>query len=204
MGLNPNQRPFLLLPSEVVSALNIMCTLGQSAGYSGADWTKRFNHDLTSEDAAQSTLQPRLGFAKLPLVRSFTARGSHDVHKDLDLRKFYTDLASQIAYRYPNPGMPRAREGAIGGTWRHIREVQGYSGSRMCFIDGLVTLYDQDRFNGPPPPSARRSIHPPYAPTLREFAASKQTTFPTLDGDTERKISFVIFFRFNFVLQLYS
>ena len=34
--------------------------------------------------------------------------------------------------------------GRIGGSWRHIREVLGYTGSQVCFVDGLVSVYDKE------------------------------------------------------------
>ncbi|ESO97614.1 hypothetical protein LOTGIDRAFT_228247 [Lottia gigantea] len=48
----------------------------------------------------------------------------------------YTDLSKQIAYRHPNPGKARERQGRIGGSWRHIKEVLGHGGSRVVFVDG--------------------------------------------------------------------
>ncbi|KAL5007391.1 hypothetical protein ScPMuIL_016197 [Solemya velum] len=66
---------------------------------------------------------------------------------DERFRRSYTDLTSKIAYRYPNPGLPRERQGRIGGSWRHIREVRGHGGSNVLFVDGLVSMYDQEEFN---------------------------------------------------------
>jgi len=57
----------------------------------------------------------------------------------------YHQLSRNIAFRYPDPGQPREREGRIGGSWRHIKEVLGHSGSRVVFVDGLVRLYDLDK-----------------------------------------------------------
>jgi len=54
----------------------------------------------------------------------------------------YMQLSANVAIKHPNPGKPRERMGRIGGTWRHIREVLGYTGSQVCFVDGLVSLYD--------------------------------------------------------------
>ncbi|KAK6191955.1 hypothetical protein SNE40_003522 [Patella caerulea] len=50
--------------------------------------------------------------------------------------KAYTELSQQIAYRHPNPGKARERQGRIGGSWRNIKEVLGHSGSRVVFVDG--------------------------------------------------------------------
>lgn len=66
---------------------------------------------------------------------------------DTRFKKTYDDLTSKIAYRYPNPGAPRLRQGRIGGTWRHIKEVLGHGGSRVCYIDGLIRVYDDASFN---------------------------------------------------------
>ncbi|KAK6191956.1 hypothetical protein SNE40_003522 [Patella caerulea] len=60
--------------------------------------------------------------------------------------KAYTELSQQIAYRHPNPGKARERQGRIGGSWRNIKEVLGHSGSRVVFVDGLVGMYDTNRF----------------------------------------------------------
>ena len=30
----------------------------------------------------------------------------------------------------------RLRQGRIGGSWRHIKEVLGHGGSRVCYVDG--------------------------------------------------------------------
>ncbi|XP_052798838.1 uncharacterized protein LOC128230532 isoform X3 [Mya arenaria] len=62
-------------------------------------------------------------------------------------RESYADLTNQIAYRFPNPGLPRLRQGSIGGSWRHIKEVLGHGGSRVCYVDGLVAKYDEEQFN---------------------------------------------------------
>ncbi|XP_013391518.1 uncharacterized protein LOC106159686 [Lingula anatina] len=64
-----------------------------------------------------------------------------------DFFSAYQDLSDKVAYRYPNPGLPRERQGAIGGSWRHIKQVLGYGGAQICFIDGLVRQYDTDKFN---------------------------------------------------------
>ena len=32
----------------------------------------------------------------------------------------------------------RLHEGRIGGAWRHIKEVLGYRGSQICFVDGKL------------------------------------------------------------------
>ncbi|XP_041367551.1 uncharacterized protein LOC121382114 isoform X2 [Gigantopelta aegis] len=64
-----------------------------------------------------------------------------------EFNKAYCNLTKQIAYIHPNPGPPRCREGRIGGTWRHIKEVLGHSGSRVVFVDGLVSIYDSENFN---------------------------------------------------------
>lgn len=82
-------------------------------------------------------------------------------------KRSYTDLTSKIAYRYPNPGLPRLRQGRIGGSWRHIKEVLGHGGSRVVYVDGLVGVYDEENFNqtlnteGPYRPHLRRMLYSP-------------------------------------------
>ena len=57
----------------------------------------------------------------------------------------YMQLSSNVAQKHPNPGRPREHIGRIGGNWRHIREVLGYTGTQVCFVDGLVSLYDKEQ-----------------------------------------------------------
>jgi len=33
----------------------------------------------------------------------------------------------------------RLRQGRIGGSWRHIKEVLGHGGSRVVYVDGTYT-----------------------------------------------------------------
>lgn len=92
-------------------------------------------------------------------------------------KRSYSDLTSKIAYRYPNPGLPRLRQGRIGGSWRHIKEVLGHGGSRVIYVDGLVSVYDEENFNttlsnqGPYRPHLRRVLYSPN----RGFLAPSQT-----------------------------
>lgn len=82
-------------------------------------------------------------------------------------KESYHDLTQQIAYRFPNPGLPRLRQGRIGGSWRHIKEVLGHGGSRVCYVDGLVAIYDEEQFNqdlqarSPYRPHLRRKLYSP-------------------------------------------
>ncbi|XP_045176348.2 uncharacterized protein LOC123536911 isoform X2 [Mercenaria mercenaria] len=86
-------------------------------------------------------------------------------------RESYADLTNQIAYRFPNPGLPRLRQGSIGGSWRHIKEVLGHGGSRVCYVDGLVSVYDEEQFN--------QNLHAqsPYRPHLRRQLYSANRGF---------------------------
>ena len=34
----------------------------------------------------------------------------------------------------------RLRQGRIGGTWRHIKEVLPQGGGRVCYIDGMLLI----------------------------------------------------------------
>jgi len=45
-------------------------------------------------------------------------------------------LTTRTAYRYPHPGVPKGREGCMGGTWRHTKEAIGYGPGRLMWIDG--------------------------------------------------------------------
>jgi len=135
------------------------------------------------------------GFKEMPSVetcdRQTTAQAADDYNEKFE--KSYSDLQHQIAYRYPNPGLPRIRQGAIGGTWRHIKEVLGHhGGSRICFIDGLVSVYDTDKFTQalqPQLPYRGKMVQPPYAPTQQEYADSKKGVhFPPVESDVDRKL----------------
>ncbi|XP_070199797.1 uncharacterized protein [Littorina saxatilis] len=76
-------------------------------------------------------------------------------------KRTYDNLTNQIAYRWPNPGTPRAREGCIGGTWRHVKEVLVHGGSRFVFVDGLVSVYDNQKF------TERLQAQLPYRPHIK-------------------------------------
>ncbi|XP_061183094.1 uncharacterized protein LOC134238279 isoform X3 [Saccostrea cucullata] len=72
---------------------------------------------------------------------------SEQKEHDLQFKKAFSNLTNKIAYRYPNPGNPRQRQGRIGGSWRHIKEVLGHGGSRVVYVDGLISVYDSENFN---------------------------------------------------------
>uniref|UniRef100_K1R3K9 Uncharacterized protein n=1 Tax=Magallana gigas TaxID=29159 RepID=K1R3K9_MAGGI len=72
---------------------------------------------------------------------------SEQKEHDIQFKKAFNNLTSKIAYRYPNPGNPRQRQGRIGGSWRHIKEVLGHGGSRVVYVDGLISVYDSENFN---------------------------------------------------------
>lgn len=135
------------------------------------------------------------GFQQLPSVEisDVETEALKENYEDT-FKRSYSDLAHQIAYRYPNPGLPRIRQGAIGGTWRHIKEVLGHHGSRVCFVDGLVSVYDTDKFSEalqPPLPYKGKLVHPPYVPTQSEHDINngkKGVHFPKVESDMERKI----------------
>lgn len=80
--------------------------------------------------------------------------------------KRYQELSNKVAYRYPNPGLPRERQGRIGGSWRHIKEVLGHGGGQICFIDGLVRQYDTVKFNEYLATGGRASRQLPFRPKL--------------------------------------
>ena len=44
----------------------------------------------------------------------------------------------------------REREGGVGGSWRHIKEVLGSSGSRFVFIEGWLMLLSKLHCNNIP------------------------------------------------------
>lgn len=90
---------------------------------------------------------------------------------NMKFKRSYTDLTSKIAYRYPNPGLPRLRQGRIGGSWRHIKEVLGHGGSRVVYVDGLVGVYDEENFN------QQLNTQGPYRPHLRRVLYSANRGF---------------------------
>lgn len=131
------------------------------------------------------------GFQEMPSVEVADVENNTAKEEfDDKFQETYSGLSHQIAYRYPNPGLPRIRQGAIGGTWRHIKEVLGHHGSRVCFVDGLVSVYDSNRYSEalqPPLPYKGKLVHPPYAPTRDEFGNSKKSvSFPPVGGATAR------------------
>ncbi|XP_059170654.1 uncharacterized protein LOC131952138 [Physella acuta] len=103
---------------------------------------------------------------------------------NLRFKRSYTDLAQKISSRYPSS--PRRREGAIGGTWRHVREVLGHGGSMLCYIDGMVSIHDNEALQAS---LTKRPLHPPYAPLREDFENRTQDCiFPRVDSDLERKL----------------
>ncbi|XP_052064773.1 uncharacterized protein LOC127704680 isoform X1 [Mytilus californianus] len=110
-------------------------------------------------------------------------RDDHDVLYN----KTYADLTSKIAYRHPNPGVPRQRQGRIGGSWRHIKEVLGHGGSRVVYVDGLISVYDKENFNQhlnaqlPFRPHLKKTL---YSPTRHDYT---QTTYNPWE-DCEGKV----------------
>lgn len=77
-----------------------------------------------------------------------------------EFNKSYVELMNRVAYRYPNPGAPRIRQGRVGGTWRHIKEVQSNNTDRVVYVDGLVRVYDTQKFNS-------HLLHSGIAPTAK-------------------------------------
>ncbi|XP_064635326.1 uncharacterized protein LOC135492676 isoform X2 [Lineus longissimus] len=59
----------------------------------------------------------------------------------------YMELVDKKAYRYPDPGMQKQREGCLGGSWRHVKQVLGQGGNNLVFVDGLTRLYDHSELN---------------------------------------------------------
>jgi len=156
------------------------------------DWMRMEGRTMTSQQPVMYS--GAQGFTQVPTMESPAHQTSAQANEDFNtkFRRSYSDLAHQIAYRYPNPGLPRIRQGCMGGTWRHIKEVLGHSGSQVCFVDGLVSVYDSDKFNEalqPSLPYKGKLVHPPYAPTKTEFASSRQRVcLPRLDDDINRKL----------------
>ncbi|XP_025086643.1 uncharacterized protein LOC112559529 isoform X2 [Pomacea canaliculata] len=60
--------------------------------------------------------------------------------------RLYDECMKHMPYRYPNPGMPRNREGSVGGSWRHVRDIANYNGSRLVYMDGINSVYDTVNF----------------------------------------------------------
>jgi len=157
------------------------------------DWMRMQGEVATSR--APVMYAGAAGFKEMPSVETCDKQTSSQAAEDYNdkFEKSYSDLQHQIAYRYPNPGLPRIRQGAIGGTWRHIKEVLGHhGGSRICFIDGLVSVYDTDKFTQalqPQLPYRGKMVQPPYAPTQQEYADSKKGVhFPPVETDVDRKL----------------
>lgn len=102
-------------------------------------------------------------------------------------QRSYSDLTSKIAYRYPNPGLPRLRQGRIGGSWRHIKEVLGHGGSRVCYVDGLVGVYDEENFNqtlstqGPYRPHLKRVLYSPNRGFISPSQAKPNESLPAVE-----------------------
>lgn len=157
------------------------------------DWM-RMQGQVMNSKAPSVMYSGAQGFKEVPQFDEAdqqTNSASVDDYND-KFERSYTDLAHQIAYRYPNPGLPRTRTGAIGGTWRHIKEVLSDSGSRVCFVDGLVSVYDTEKFSEalqPPLPYKGKFVTPPYAPTPTEYTNGKNgIVLPPLSADMQRKI----------------
>ncbi|ELT90647.1 hypothetical protein CAPTEDRAFT_220997 [Capitella teleta] len=103
------------------------------------------------------------GNARQNLIKSVPYRPFEDNNRNDAHYSRYLSLSQNVAQRYPNPGPPRYREGAIGGNWRHIKEVLGHSGSRVIFVDGLVSLEDTaHRLAAHRVPTKLTPAHSPY------------------------------------------
>ena len=61
---------------------------------------------------------------------------NEELPDDSEFAQSYDDLSERKAYRHPHPGVPKGREGCIGGTWRHTKEAVGYGPGRLMWIDG--------------------------------------------------------------------
>ncbi|KAF6032905.1 hypothetical protein EB796_008790 [Bugula neritina] len=81
---------------------------------------------------------------------------SDDLPDSSEYEESYNDLTTRTAYRYPHPGVPKGREGCMGGTWRHTKEAIGYGPGRLMWIDGVVTLYDDWTINHEKPWSGKK------------------------------------------------
>lgn len=121
---------------------------------------------------------------------------SEQKEHDIQFKKAFNNLTSKIAYRYPNPGNPRQRQGRIGGSWRHIKEVLGHGGSRVVYVDGLISVYDSENFN------QALTSQVPMMPHIKNKVSSEATqvgesvNYPSVqgaspsyqDGDVARKM----------------
>ncbi|CAH1786404.1 unnamed protein product [Owenia fusiformis] len=116
---------------------------------------------LTTSDAnwrkTKSTIKRDAGW---PITGGDVLNSAREAHPGLQYDKAYYDLMQKVAYRYPNPGPPRERAGRIGGTWRHIKEVQSNGENRVVFVDGLVRVYDTQKVNS-------HLLHSGIAPTAK-------------------------------------
>ena len=63
---------------------------------------------------------------------NYSQSGGYD-----DYHKTYLKLQKDGIYpSYPLYGPPRLRNGGVGGSWNHVKEVMQAAGSRRVFIDG--------------------------------------------------------------------
>ncbi|XP_011435825.2 uncharacterized protein [Magallana gigas] len=115
---------------------------------------------------------------------------SEQKEHDIQFKKAFNNLTSKIAYRYPNPGNPRQRQGRIGGSWRHIKEVLGHGGSRVVYVDdpyspegpGRRLMFSPTRaYFDPFTPLGSSCVEPSY-PSVQGASPSYQ------DGDVARKM----------------
>ena len=65
---------------------------------------------------------------------NYSQSGGYD-----DYHKTYLKLQKDGVYpSYPLYGPPRLRNGGVGGSWNHVKEVMQAAGARRVFIDGVT------------------------------------------------------------------
>ncbi|XP_064625862.1 uncharacterized protein LOC135486723 isoform X2 [Lineus longissimus] len=76
-----------------------------------------------------------------PVHLQYYKSGGYD-----DAHKAFRQLENQnLANSYPHYGPPRLRNGHVGGSWRHMKEVLQAGGRRIVFVDGQITNDDRHR-----------------------------------------------------------
>ncbi|XP_055997272.1 uncharacterized protein LOC130047074 isoform X6 [Ostrea edulis] len=130
---------------------------------------------------------------------------SEQKNHDIQFKKAFSNLSSKIAYRHPNPGNPRQRQGRIGGSWRHIKEVLGHGGSRVVYVDDpyipegpgrRISFSPTRAYFDPFIPLGTSAVESPYHNSCGDFDTWNRFEIPPVqaaspsyqDGDLARKM----------------
>ncbi|XP_041359460.1 uncharacterized protein LOC121375854 [Gigantopelta aegis] len=111
-----------------------------------------------------------------------------------DFHKAFRNIGHQWPdLSYPNFGPARLRQGRLGGSWRHIKEVMQAVGNRGTFIDGCIATDDRftsERVPGgdlikPVVPDSRNAT---WIYGLQSKANEHMHRKPTFDVFTQREV----------------